>query len=145
MDAIWVIVANQGGASIYGASRRGEVSALRHEFPHEAGKAHIQDLVSDSPGRVHDRQGAARHSMESDVGMQQDSIRRFARKIVDHVTDAAGRDEFGKLAIFAAPAFLGEIRKHVPSHLTERIILEVPKDVVGLGQGKLTTLLRKEL
>jgi protein required for attachment to host cells len=145
MDAIWVIVANQAAARIYAASRRGEVTSMLEEFLHEAGKAHVRDLVSDGPGRVHDRQGSARHSMESDVGRQEDSIRRFAGRIIDHVTIAAGRDAFRDLVIVAAPAFLGEIRKHVPPHLAERIILEIPKDVIDATADKLTALLNQEL
>ena len=145
MDAIWVVVANQAGARIYNADRRGQISALLDEFLHDAGKAHAQDLVSDSPGRVHDRRGPGRHSMESDVGMQQDGIRRFAGQIVEHVTAAAGHDAFSNLVIVAAPAFLGEIRKHVPAHLADRITLEIPKDMVNATTDKLTALLGQEL
>jgi len=145
MDAIWVVVANQAGASVYNASQRGEIMALVDEFVHEAGKAHFQELVSDGPGRVHDRQGSARHSMEPDVGVQQDSIRRFAGKIVDYLEAAAERGAYRRLIIVAAPAFLGIVRKHVQPHLAKRIVAEIPKDIVGSAVDQVQTLLNREL
>lgn len=145
MDAIWIVVANKGQACIYSANRRGEGLNLIDEFVHEAGKAHLQELVSDAPGRVHDRQGAARHSMEPDVGFQQDSIRRFARKIVDYLEAGADEGLYDRLIFVAAPAFLGIIRKCVDRHLDERIILEIPKDIGGQDVAKLSALLDREL
>jgi len=145
MDAIWVVVANQAGACIYSASRLGEVRSLIDEFEHEAGRAHIQELVSDAPGRVHDRQGEARHSMETDVGMQEESIRRFARKIVAYLEKAAEQRKYSHLVIIAAPAFLGIVRKTVQPHLADRIALEIPKDIVGSPVDQLQTLLDREL
>jgi len=131
MDAIWVLVANQAEACIYSVSRSGDALTLVDRFVHAAGKAHFQELVSDVPGRVHDRQGAARHSMEPDVGVQQDSVRRFARKVVDHLGAAAEQGTYGRLILVVAPAFLGVVRKYVKPNLAKRVVLEIPKDMVG--------------
>jgi protein required for attachment to host cells len=144
MDAIWVVVANRGGACIYSANSRGEALTVIDEFVHEAGKAHFGELVSDSPGRVHDRQGAARHSMEPDVGVQQDSIRRFARKIVDDLKTAAGQGKYRHLILVAAPAFLGVIRKYIDRPLADRVVLEIPKDMAGGTVDQLQVLLDRK-
>jgi protein required for attachment to host cells len=58
---------------------------------------------------------------------------------------AAGRDEYRQLVVVAAPAFLGELRKHVPAHFAERIVLEILKDMLGAGTDKLARLLSQEL
>lgn len=145
MKANWVIVANQAEARIYDMSRRGQLLSVVDEFVHEAGRLHVQELVTDVPGRVHDRQGEGRHSMESDVGAQQDSIRRFARRIIDYLDAAAGRGAYDRLVIVAAPAFLGELRKHVSPHLAARIVLEIPKDMVGTATKKIAALLNDKL
>lgn len=142
-DAIWVVVANQAGACIYSASQRGEVISLIDEFTHEAGRSHFQELVSDGPGRVHDRQGEARHSMEADVGPQQESIKRFARNIVAYLEAATAQKKFRSLILIVAPAFLGEIRKHIPQQLGERIVREIPKDLVGNTADQIQALLNR--
>lgn len=145
MDTVWVLVANQAEACIYSASRTGEALTLVDQFVHAAGKAHFQELVSDVPGRVHDRQGAARHSMEPDVGVQQDSIRRFARKIVDHLKAAAEQGTYRRLILVVAPAFLGVIRKYVQPHLAKQIVLEIPKDMVGRTIAQVQAQINRKL
>jgi protein required for attachment to host cells len=145
MDAIWVVVANQAEACIYNSNQRTEILTVIDEFVHEAGKVHFQELVSDAPGRVHDRQGAARHSMEPDVGVQQESIRRFARKIVDYLEAAAEQGKYRHLILVAAPAFLGVIRKYVDRPLADRVVQEIPKDMVGGTVDQLQALLNRKL
>lgn len=145
MDTNWVIVANQAEARIYSASRRGEPLSLIDQLEHEAGRAHVRELVTDAPGRVHDRQGPGRHSMEADVGAQQDSIRHFARRVVDYLDAAAEQDAHRRLIIIAAPAFLGELRKHVRPRLAEKIVLEIPKDMINSAMDKITALLGNNL
>jgi protein required for attachment to host cells len=145
MDAHWILVANKAAAYVYSANQRGEALTLIDEFMHEAGKAHFHELVSDAPGRVHDRQGATRHSMEINVGVQQDSIRRFARKIVDYLEAAAEQGTYRRLILVAAPAFLGILRKYVDRGLADQIVLEIPKDMVGRTVDQLQTLLNRKL
>ncbi len=145
MDAIWIVVANQAEACIYRANQRGEELTVVDEFVHEAGKAHFHELVSDAPGRVHDRQGKARHSMEADVGVQQDSIRKFAKRIIDYLAAAGDKNKYRRMILVAAPGFLGVIRKHLHPHLAERIALEIPKDMVGRSVDQLQALLLRKL
>lgn len=145
MHSMWVVVANQAEACIYSANQRGEALTLIDKFVHTAGKVHFQELVSDAPGRVHDRQGAARHSMEPDVGVQQDSIRRFARKIVDYLEAAAGQGTYDRLILVCAPAFLGVIRKCVDPHLAKHVVLEIPKDMVGRAVDQVEAQINRKL
>jgi protein required for attachment to host cells len=145
MHSMWVVVANQAEACIYGAKRRGEALTLIDKFVHRAGKAHFRELVSDTPGRVHDRQGAARHSMEPDVGVQQESIRRFARKIVNYLEAAAEQGTYDRLILICAPAFLGVIRKYVEPHLAKHVVLEIPKDMVGRTVDQVEAQMHRKL
>ena len=131
MGTIWVLVANQAEAAIYSMDRlRGSlvpVETLRHA----AGRARAQDLISDAPGRVQDRVGPARHSMEPDVGFKAEETRRFARKIVDNLMLGLQQENFERLILVAAPAFLGVIRKELSAQLAEVVIEEISKDMVG--------------
>ena len=83
MNKIWILVANQAEAQIYSADRIPGNLVLVDTLKHEEGAAHARDLTSDAPGRVHDRMGSARHSMEPDTGVKEESRRRFVKKMVE--------------------------------------------------------------
>ena len=70
MKMIWILVANQAEAKIYSTERIPGSLVLVGTLTHEEGAAHTRDLASDAPGRVHDRTGSARHSMEPENGYQ---------------------------------------------------------------------------
>jgi protein required for attachment to host cells len=131
MSNIWVVVANQAEADIFSMTRlRGSLTPV-DSLTNEAGKAHPRDLVADSPGRVHDRIGPGRHSMEPDVGVKDDELRRFAGSVVRHLETARSRGLFDRLIIVAAPEFLGVLRKALTDQLVDILVEEIPKDMVG--------------
>jgi protein required for attachment to host cells len=131
MGRIWVLVANQAEAAIYSMDRlRGSLTPVE-TLLHAAGRARVQDLISDAPGRAQDRVGPARHSMEPDVGFKAEETRRFARQIVDNLKVGLEQHNFERLILVAAPAFLGVIRKELSAQLAEAVIEEIPKDMVG--------------
>ena len=131
MKLIWILVANQAEAQIYSASRLPGSLTLVRTLTHKEGAAHTRDLVSDAPGRVHDRMGAARHSMEPDTGVKEEQRRRFVKQLVDLLKAALFKGEFDQLVFLAAPAVLGVIRKTVGGDLAKAVIKEIPKDVIG--------------
>jgi protein required for attachment to host cells len=137
MSTICVVVANQSEAEIYSMQRlRGSLTLL-DTLINETGKVRARDLVSDSPGRVHDRVGPGRHGMEPDVGVKEGERRRFAKTVVDYLDAAHQQGSFARLLLVAAPAFLGEIRKAMNSQLAEIIVEEIPKDLVGYESEKI--------
>ena len=143
MNTIWILVANQAEAQIYSAGQiRGNL-VLVDTLTHEEGAARARDLTSDAPGRVHDRMGSARHSMEPDTGVKEESRRRFVKKIVELLESANFRGDYDRLVLLAAPAMLGVIRKTLTSKLTKAVIKEIPKDVIGQDLGKIQAQLRR--
>ena len=131
MGTIWVLVANQAEASIYSTPRLRGPLTLEDTLVNDVARVHVRDLESDSPGRVHDRVGPGRHSMEPDVGGKEDGLRHFAKTVVNHLEGAHGRGSFQRLVLIAAPAFLGILRKQMPDPLAQIVIEEIPKDVIG--------------
>ena len=143
MNTIWILVANQAEAQIYSAGQiRGNL-VLVDTLTHEEGAARARDLNSDAPGRVHDRMGSARHSMEPDTGVKEESRRRFVKKIVELLESANFRGDYDRLVLLAAPAMLGVIRKTLTSKLTKAVIKEIPKDVIGQDLDKIQAQLRR--
>ena len=143
MNKTWVLVANQAEARIYAADRVPGNLKLVETLTHEEGAAHARDLTSDAPGRVHDRMGSARHSMEPDTGVKEESRRRFVKKMVERLESAHFRGDYDRLVLLAAPAVLGVIRKTLTSKLTKAVIKEIPKDVIGQDLDKIQAQLRR--
>ena len=141
MNTIWTLVANQSEARFYSADRIPGNLVLIDTLTHEEGAAHARDLVSDAPGRVHDRMGSARHSMEADTDVKDEGRRRFVKEMVDRLESAHVHGDFSRLVLLAAPAVLGVIRKTLTSKLKKAIIKEIPKDVIGQDLDKIQTQL----
>ena len=143
MSTIWILVANQAEARIYSADRIPGNLVLIDTLTHEEGAAHARDLTTDAPGRVHDRMGSARHSMEPDTGVKEEGRRRFVKEMVDQLKAAYLRGDFTRLVLLAAPGVLGVIRKTLGSELTTAVIKEIPKDVIGQDLNKIRAQLER--
>lgn len=143
MKTIWVIVANQVEAQIYSSQRVAWDIQLLKTLTHEEGAIHARDLVSDAPGRVHDRMGSARHSMEPKTSVKDEGLRRFVKEIVEFLDAAYLKNDFDQLVVLAAPAVLGIIRKGLPSGLARAVAKEIPKDVVGQATDKIQIQLKR--
>lgn len=143
MSMIWILVANQTEAQIYSANRLPGGLTLVRTLSHAEGAAHTRDLTSDAPGRVHDRMGSARHSMEPDTGVKEEERRRFVKEMVDWLKAAHLKGEFDQLVLLAAPAVLGVIRKAVAGDLAKAVIKEISKDVIGQDIDKIQAQLTR--
>ena len=137
MKMIWILVANQAEAKIYSTERIPGALVLVATLTHEEGSAHKRDLTSDAPGRVHDRTGSARHSMEPVTGVREEERRRFVKEIVGRLQAAHLKGDFTQLVILAAPAVMGVIRKTLNGELGKTVIKEIPKGVVGQSADKI--------
>ena len=143
MNKTWVLVANQAEARIYSADRVPKNLILVDTLTHQEGAAHARDLTSDAPGRVHDRMGSARHSMEPDTGVKEEGRRRFVKEMVGRLESAHFHGDFDRLVLLAAPAVLGVIRKTLSSKLEKVVIKEIPKDVIGQDLEKIQVQLQR--
>ncbi len=143
MNTIWILVANQAEARIYSTDRIPGKFTLVNILTNKEGAAHARDLTSDAPGRVRDRMGSARHSMEPDTGVKEEGRRRFVKQMADRLEAAFLRRDFSRLIILAAPAVLGVIRKTLSGELARAVIKEIPKDVIGQDLEKIQVQLQR--
>ena len=143
MNMIWILVVNQAEAQVYSANRLPASLTLVRTLKHAEGAAHARDLTSDAPGRVHDRMGSARHSMEPETGVKEEQRRRFVKEITDWLRAAHLKGEFNQLVILAAPAVLGVIRKAMTGDLAKTVIKEISKDVIGQDLDKIEAQLER--
>ncbi len=143
MNTIWMLVANQAEARIYSTDRVPGHLMLVETMTHAEGAAHARDLTSDAPGRVHDRTGSSRHSMEPDTGVKEEGRRRFVKRMVERLESARLRGDFERLVLLAAPAVLGVIRKTLSGELAKAVVKEIPKDVIGQDLEKIQAQLER--
>lgn len=143
MKTTWVIVANQVEAQIYVSRGLPWDIDLIKTLVHEEGAAYARDLVSDAPGRSHDRMGSGRHAMEPSTGVKEESLRKFVKEVTGFIETAHFEHKFDNLVILSAPAVLGVIRKNMGNGLTNTVIKEIPKDVIGHGVDNLKTQLKR--
>lgn len=130
MADIWVLVADSSEARIYSARHLRSSLTLVDTLSHEIGRAHPRDVLAGPPGRVHDRFGAGRHSIDAGEQLKTEERGRFAREIAGRLADAHRQKKFERLVIMAAPTFLGSLRDSLSKSLSAAVVAEVPKDLV---------------
>jgi len=64
---------------------------------------------------------------------KQHAVNQFARQLADRVTTAANNHDGGGVILVAAPRFLAELRGHLPKSTLQRVVRELPRDLVGLS------------
>jgi protein required for attachment to host cells len=128
---IWILVADSSAARIYATHHRRAPLQLVQSLSHAASRLHPRDLGTDVPGRVHDRFGPGRHSLDEGQQIKAEERLRFAREISGQLTEAHRMKRFDRLVVMAGPAFLGTLRDCFPKTLAEAVVAEVPKDLVA--------------
>ena len=128
MKPIMIIVADSSRARVFTTD---SPSSPLHEietFAHLEGRIHEQELDSDLPGKNSGR-GAGGHAYQDETGPKHQEVIAFAKRTTDYLDDARKANKLGKLLIVAAPAFLGELRKHISEETNDLVIFELAKNL----------------
>lgn len=131
MRDIWILVAGSSEARVYAARHRRAPLELVHSFSHEVSRLHPREMGTDQPGRVHDRFGPGRHSIDDGPQLKEEERLRFAREITAWLADAQRQRRFGQLVVMAGPVFLGVLRDTFTKTLATAVLGEVAKDLVA--------------
>jgi protein required for attachment to host cells len=135
MSGIWVLVADSSEARIFSSPGLQGPLELVETLRHAPSRAHPRDLGSDVPGRVHDRMGQARHSLDPAQQIKAEERHRFARELAEVLAAGQRTRRFESLVIMAPPAFLGVLRECLGKPVAAAVIRELPKDLVGHDAG----------
>ena len=130
MAVYWILAADSAFAKVLRTEKKKGSLELVKELEHPESRMKDGELYADSPGRSFDSQGQGRHMMENEVDAKKMESIHFARELADMLAQAAREEQFHKLYILAAPAFLGELRGKLDSGVSSKIVAEIPKDVV---------------
>lgn len=128
MQDTWVVVADSSRARMFKTQRHKGLLVEFKTLLNPAGRLAEAELVSDTKGRTFDSMGQGRHAIESRTDAKKQTIVEFARTLAAELERCRVSGEFRQLILVAAPAYLGELRKHLAAETTKLVSLELAKD-----------------
>ena len=124
-----IVVADSARARIFTAdSARSPLNEIE-TMAHPEGRLHEQDMVSDMPGKGAGKGGGGDHAFQEKIEPKEQETIVFAKRVADYLDDARKANKLSQLIIAAAPAFLGELRNHLSSETSEKIVFELDKNI----------------
>jgi protein required for attachment to host cells len=147
-----VVVAGRAEALFFDVGAAGTINAAGRLTDAKA-RLHDRDRISDRPGRVFDhappatgRRGAvAHHATDGERSPHRQQAALFARRIVAALERDRRRNGFHRVALVAAPAFLGLLRETMKGPLTKMLAAHVPVDLIHCPAPRLQAELREML
>ena len=104
-----------------------------------AGGARARIVINDGPGhgiqsvKGMDFKPEASNSERPDMkDMPQEHKRRFACELGEQLEQKLQDNAFDRMIIFAAPSMLGELRSSLSSHIMNKVVEQVPKDLTHI-------------
>ena len=127
---MYIAVADSAGCRLFAADEPTGPLRELEDLSHPEARLHERDLVSDLPGRAFDSMGAGRHAMEVQVSPKKQEAINFAGRIAERLEAGRTNNEFDKLALVAAPEFLGLLRDKLSAPLRGLVTHEIGKNLV---------------
>lgn len=138
----WVLLADGSRAKVMETEsdgtgfRAAEDMALSIDLPKSG------ELLDDKPGRTFDSVGAGRHAKENPTDPKRHMKREFARTVVDVLRNAMLAKRFDRLILVAPPAFLGDLRGHLPKDLKDKVAGDAALDLTNTPEQELPAHLK---
>lgn len=128
-DRTWFLVADAARARILMRTPDSAPEVL-HELDHPPSRLKGTDLMADDRGRSRPRNRNAQRggAMEFRTPPREVEAQRFARELAELLRLARTRNEYDKLVLVAAPAFLGELRGVLDNTVAGSVRAAVAKD-----------------
>ena len=124
-----IVVADSARARIFIAdSARSPLNEIE-TMAHPEGRIHEQDMVSGMPGKGAGKGGGGDHAFQEKIEPKEQEMIMFAKRVADYLDDARKANNLNKLILVAAPAFLGELRTHLSSETSDKIVFELDKNI----------------
>jgi protein required for attachment to host cells len=141
--AIWVLAAAAARARLFEAVTPSAPLAEVEDLVHPASRLREQELVSDSSGLGRHRPagGGTGHSVGHEHDAPEEEWERFAREVAAALDEACTQHRFERLYVFAAPRFLGLLRRHLHASTRGRVALERDLDVTEESAEKIRSRL----
>jgi len=122
---------------------RSDAYSTRQERKEVRDNPDHHEQASDTAGMAMNVIGGHGGSM-TEVDFHQLEENRFAADTAAMLEERALRNEFEALVIVAPPKTLGELRKHYHKAVEQRILAEVPKDLVNMPVAEIEKILQAQ-
>ncbi|HBC56433.1 MAG TPA: host attachment protein [Gammaproteobacteria bacterium] len=142
MAKIWIVVADAAYARILECEQLRSDPIELEVMMNPAARQKEQDLRSSKPGRGFISSGEGRHQYSSEVDPRRHEADQFAQSVVTRLTQALEAKAFADLMLIASPSFLGLLRKHLTSQLSNCVKQEINKDLVRMDVKDIMAHLR---
>lgn len=136
-----VVVAEQSRARLFIRDRVKKIFQELEVMVNPEARLHDQELTQDRPGRSFDIKGDHRHAMEMKTSPSRQVAERFAKDICKQLQSR--RNEYEKIILVAAPAFLGMLRDNLSDTLKKDVVREIDKDLVRKAEKEIEAYLKE--
>lgn len=124
-----IVVADSSRARIFTSDSAHSSLNEIETMAHPEGRMHEQNMVSDQPGKDAGKGGSGNHAYQEIIEPKKQEMIVFAKRLADYLDDASKANKINKLSIIAAPEFLGELRTHLSSETSKKVVLELDKNL----------------
>lgn len=128
MSTTWVVVADSSRARIFTTKTSTSPLEELETLAHPEGRLHEQEISSDLPGKDKGN-GSGGHAYQDEVAPKEQEMINFAKRVSGHLADAHHANKYHRLAIVAAPAFLGELRNQLPAPINKLVCFDLNKNI----------------
>jgi protein required for attachment to host cells len=130
---VWIVVASKARARIFnnGTIKSMPLTEL-YDLVDPESRLHQRDIMTDRPGRSHDRFGRGRHAMEQRHSQKREGSKRFATRICAYLEQAHRQGGFQQLILVASAEFAGLLHRQMSPELKLCIQREIHKNVSTL-------------
>lgn len=127
---IWILIADRGRARVFSQEAAGDSWNKEASFDFPEGRQREGETKTDRPS-LFSAQGENRYSPEPHVDHRHTTAAAFSKELIGHLDHGRQENRFDELWVVAPPLFLGELRNHMSSRLTEKVTREWHKDLTN--------------
>lgn len=137
LGPVWILVAHESGARIFGRLNHREPIELLEKIDHPIGRAKTHNLVSDRQGREGEfAPSAGRHAVGDHTDPTQKNALDFARNLARAIDVARDLNRFEYLVLVAGPQFLGTLRQELSTGTAQRVIGSLPRNLGNIQDSE---------
>ena len=139
-SSLWVVVADRAIARVFEqcGGPDGDLHAVT-TLRYPESRERMSDAVSDGPGSFRGGSIAGSESGEPNQNHEHRTAAAFAREVATYLDGARQRGSFARLALIAAPMFLGSLRNSLSTPVRKIVEVEVAKDYTHLDGSEVQT------
>lgn len=127
MKSTMIVVADSTCARIFTTESPKSPLVEIETMAHPEGRLHDRQITSDLPGKVKGTDSSGGHAYQAETDPKKHELSEFAKRVADFLDDARKTNKLSNLLLVAAPAFLGELRAHLSSETSQKVVFELDK------------------